>query len=95
MDKVCVNCRKEIPEGTTDFFQGILVCQVCGQVARTIEERLARELRQLHLMSLEAIRVALVQGRLSMSQTPADRAAGTTKADILRAIVQLSEKPNG
>lgn len=85
----CLNCGHVPPE--PQFFAGVLVCPACMSMACRFEARADKELLQLRGMLREAIRVALVEGRLRRS-THAVAEEDVTKTDLLRAVVELAER---
>ena len=86
----CMNCRKDVPEVDGQVFAGVFVCPICFTLASRLFERSQRELKQLLSMLQEAIRIALVEGKLHFAE-------GTTledvsKKDLLEAIVALNSR---
>ena len=60
----CMNCSAVVPSDKAQLFSGVFVCGSCYETAVRLQRRLERELKHLLTLSNEAIRVALVQGKL-------------------------------
>ena len=85
----CMNCQTVVRQADARVFAEVYVCPTCYAVAEQMYKRLEVELRRMLLMSKEAIRVALVQGKLHL---PAGGLEEVSKEEVLKMIVQLSEK---
>jgi hypothetical protein len=88
----CLNCQTPTQPDAAKLFAEVFVCPRCYELAERAEQRCVADLRRLQLMVREAIRVALVEGKLhpgvaSLEELP--------KAELLREIVRLSEKKDG
>jgi len=84
----CLNCRKQVDPGKAKLFAEVFVCSECYALAESMYTRMQREMRQLLVLSREAIREALVQGRFHPTQQDKE---GISKAELLREIIKLSE----
>lgn len=87
----CMNCGKATPESDAKVFAEVFVCSTCFTMAERVFHRLEGELRRLLLVSKEAIRVALIQGKLHFELT---EEKDIPKDELLRMIMQFSEKKN-
>lgn len=85
----CMNCNKPVPETDAKIFGGVFCCPACFTMAESLLVRLDAELRKLQLMTKEAIRVALVQGKLHYGTNDNQE---VPKAELLKMIVQMAEK---
>lgn len=84
MSLPCVNCRKDALD--PKLFDGVYLCAECHQVALRSVENLERELHALVALAREAIRLALIEGRLQLQTAPSGE---TSKKDLLKAILSL------
>lgn len=85
----CMNCRKTVSEEDGRVFAEVFVCPGCFLIAERLYQRLELELRRLLAMSKEAIRIALVEGKVSPSSGEKEV---LSKEELLKMIVQMSEK---
>lgn len=88
----CLNCQRDVAPDEGRLFAQVFVCPRCFTMAERLHDRSMRELAMLQTMCREAIRVALVQGRLQFATGPDEE---VSKTDVLRAIVQLEEARKG
>lgn len=88
----CLNCQEGVAADEGRIFAKVFVCPRCFAMAERLHERSVRELAMLQTMCREAIRVALVQGRLQFATGPDEE---VSKTDVLRAIVELEEQRKG
>lgn len=84
----CMNCNAPTTEADAKLFAEVFVCTACHDRAVRIFQRLETDLRRLLLMSKEAIRAALTEGKLHFEATGEQE---VSKADLLKMIVQFSE----
>jgi hypothetical protein len=70
-----------------DVVCGVMVCVQCASLARHVQNNLNHELVQLRVLANEAIRVALVEGRLHLAEQRAEQE--TSKTELLKAIAAL------
>lgn len=68
----CTNCKVAVPAEKAHVFAKVFVCPSCFHLATQTLERAQRELRRLMALSEEAVRTALVEGRLPHTQPPED-----------------------
>lgn len=80
----CVNCKQN--EGTEIRF-GVLICPTCAQVVDHVRANLNVELEQLRTLAQEAIRLALVEGRLHLQEKGEE--LDVSKAELLKAIASM------
>jgi predicted RNA-binding Zn-ribbon protein involved in translation (DUF1610 family) len=85
----CLNCGKHVTQEEAKVFAEVFVCPTCYELAARTYSRLEGELRRLLSMSKEAIRIALVEGKM---QLPAGQSPEISKADLLKMIVQMAER---
>lgn len=85
----CLNCNQEVPADQGKIFAEVFVCGACFSMATRLYERSMHELKMLQTMLREAIRLALLEGRLNFSAGPDQE---VPKRDVLRAIVELAEE---
>ena len=88
----CMNCRKEVEQQDGKVFAEVFVCPTCYELAGRLYDRCEGELNRLLLMLREAIRIALVEGKLQYG--PALPLDEVPKAELLKMIVELTEKKN-
>jgi hypothetical protein len=62
----CLHCRKAVSLGAARVFQGVTVCQACHDLAARIVARGREDLERLHLLLIDKVRVALLEGRLQL-----------------------------
>jgi hypothetical protein len=87
-----MNCRKPVDEKNARVFAEVYVCPDCYTLAEHLFDKCSAELKRMLLLLKEAIRVALVEGKLQYGpERPLD---DIPKAELLKMIVQLSEKKN-
>jgi hypothetical protein len=84
----CVNCRQTVGQKDAKFFDGVFLCPNCHAIAQRVEDRLSSELKMMHVMLHESIRVACCEGRLHLSSQTIGPDA--SKKDVLEAIIQLT-----
>lgn len=87
----CLNCNKSVSQPEGNIFAGVFVCQECYERASRLHHRLEMELRKMLMMSREAIRIALVEGKLHFGT---EQARDISKEELLKMIVKMSEKNN-
>lgn len=85
----CMNCGKAVSEKSSKIFAEVFVCADCYQLADRLYRKCEGELKRLLLLLKEAVRVALVEGKLKYGQASD---AEVPKEELLKMIVQLSEK---
>lgn len=85
----CMNCDVTVDPDEGKVFAQVFVCPTCYAMAERLYQRGEQELKSLLILQLEAIRLALVEKRFYFSPDKADE---PSKADVLRAIVELEEK---
>lgn len=86
----CMNCKKQVLQQDAKIFASVYVCSSCYDKAERIYAKCEAELRRLLLMLREAIRIALVEGRLQFAEgKPLEE---VPKAELLKMIVELSGK---
>lgn len=86
----CVSCKQLTPQNSAEFFDGVLLCKSCHDVAKRIEERCTKELKMMMVMLHEAIRNAACEGKLHLQELPDIREP--SKKDVLESIVQLAHR---
>lgn len=89
----CMNCQQLVPEKDGKIFAQVFVCSVCYAVAESLHNKCEAELRRMQLLLKEAIRIALVEGKLKLG--PATPLDDVPKEELLKMIVQLTENKNG
>lgn len=82
----CMNCGEEINPEDAKVFSGVLVCPRCFSLAHSLLERSEHELQALMLMMREAIRIALVEGKLALGMADMQ---GVSKAEVLKEVLRL------
>jgi len=85
----CMNCKTTVSPNEAKIFAEVFVCPTCFRVAESLHNNGKRELTALLDMMKEAIRIALIEGRLQLSEQALQ---DVSKTDLLRAIVDLQEK---
>lgn len=85
----CMNCKEGVGPDEGRLFAEVFVCTTCFAMAERVHSRCLQELKMLQMVLREAIRVALVEGRL---QFPTGPDVEVSKRDVLQAILQLTEK---
>lgn len=88
----CMNCRQEVDQKDGKVFAEVFVCPVCYEMAERLYKRCDGELNRMLLLLREAIRIALVERKLQYG--PALPLEEVPKADLLKMIVELTEKKN-
>ena len=88
----CMNCGTLVSIKDCKLFTEVLVCLQCHGVAKTVLERSKEELRMLGTLLEESIRIALMEGKLSLPDGPQSQ---PSKAAVLRSIIMLVEGRNG
>lgn len=88
-----MNCRTPVQEKNGKVFAEVFVCPTCYTMAEHLHTRCEGELKRLLLLLRESIRVALVEGKLHYG--PARPLEEVPKAELLKMIVELTEKKNG
>ncbi len=86
----CLNCGAEVDPALAKVFAGVFVCETCHTVAVRLEQRATRELNSLLVLQREAIRIALIEGRLKLG--PAEASRELTKKEVLEQVVDLVSK---
>jgi hypothetical protein len=86
----CLNCKTLVDPAAAKVFAGVFVCPTCHTVAERLEQRGTQELKALLTMQREAIRIALVEGRLQLSTT--DLSREPTKQEVLQEVLRLAEQ---
>ena len=85
----CKNCDKVMGADDGKIFAEVVVCPTCYTMAERLFSRCDRELRQMLLLLQEAIRVALIEGKLHYGAAqPLDE---VPKEELLRMIVKMTE----
>jgi hypothetical protein len=85
----CLNCKTGVGPNEGKIFAQVFVCPRCFEMAERLHERSLHELAMLQTVLREAIRVALVQGRLQFATGPDQE---VSKTEVLRAVMQLVEE---
>lgn len=85
----CMNCTTPVSPEEAKIFAEVFVCPTCFKVAECLYNKGSADLRALLSMMKEAIRIALIEGRLQLSEQSLQ---DVSKTDLLRAIVDLQEK---
>lgn len=88
----CMNCKRVLESDKGRVFAEVFVCENCHKMAESLYNRCDGELRRLLLILRESIRIALVEGKLQFS--PALPNEEVPKAELLKMIVELTEKKN-
>jgi hypothetical protein len=88
----CMNCGQHVDQSAGKVFAEVFVCPRCYEMAERLYTRCDGELRRMLLLLREAIRIALVEGKLQYG--PATPMEDVPKADLLKMIVELTEKKN-
>lgn len=88
----CMNCQQQVAEKDGKVFAGAFVCPACHEMAERLYSRCDGELRRLLLLLREAIRIAIVEGRLQYG--PATPLEDVPKEELLKMIAELTEKKN-
>lgn len=83
-----MNCRAPVEESGGKLFKGVWTCATCHGYAERAYQRLQKELKYLLTVSGEAIRIALIEGRM---HPPTEPAQEVSKADLLRTIMQVAD----
>jgi len=83
----CLNCGTTLPASSFKMCFDVMVCEHCHGVAQIIYDRGRSELRTMLTLMRESIRLALIEGRLTLPEP----AAKPSKREILRTILQLVE----
>lgn len=91
MDQLqCMNCQNRVPQEDAKLFAGVFVCPTCHMFAERLYRRSELELKQLLSVLQDAIRVAIIEGRLTpMEGGPLDE---IPKQELLRNVMMLQEK---
>lgn len=85
----CMNCQAPVEQADAKLFAGVFVCPTCHMFAERLFRRSEAELKQLLVVLQDAIRIALIEGRLTpMEGGPLDE---IPKQELLRTIVKLQE----
>lgn len=87
-DLGCMNCKKATPPDKSKFFAEVFLCEDCHVQAVHFYARLELELKNLLVMSKEAIRISLITGQFSF---PEGQAGETSKKAVLEQILLLEE----
>lgn len=88
----CLNCQTAVEQQDAKVFAGVFLCPTCYLFAERLYRRGERELKQLLLVLQDAIRIALVEGRLvpmeggTLDDIPKDQ--------LINSLVSLQEKRN-
>jgi lipopolysaccharide biosynthesis regulator YciM len=89
MELPCMNCKKPTAAAGARVFDGVWVCAACGEIAQRTFDRIQQDLRRLTTLAKEAIRVAIMEGRLHLAEGAADE---TASAGVLQRIMKLDEE---
>jgi hypothetical protein len=84
----CVCCKKEIDSDDLKVFSSVGVCPDCYEVADMVMKRGVLELKRLMTLMEEAVRVSLIEGRLSLHN---DHKTSPSKKQVLSTVVTLVE----
>lgn len=87
----CMNCKKPVEQDQGKFFTQVYVCETCYTLAQRFHDKLERELKNLLLLSKEAIRVALVQGKFHLSEASLQ---DISKKEVLEEILRMEGLKN-
>ena len=85
----CLNCKAAVDPAQAKVFAGVFCCPTCYLVAQRLEERCTRELKMLLITQREAIRIALIEGKLVLGPAEANREL--SKQEVFQEIVRLQE----
>ena len=85
----CMNCKTIVDPNKAKIFMGVFCCGQCHEIATRQYQRLERELRAMLTLTGETIRLALIEGRMTLG--PADMKE-TPKSELLRSLIDLAEK---
>ncbi len=85
--KVCGNVSVDPKQAK--MFAEVFVCPSCYSLAESVDAKLRADVKRMELMVREAIRIALVEGKLSPAAASLD---DLPKTELLKEIVRLSEK---
>jgi hypothetical protein len=85
-----MNCKAPVAPGAAKLFAGVYVCLGCHEVASRLETRGTAELKALLTLQREAIRIALVEGRLVLG--PAEPARELSKREVLQEVMRLVDQ---
>lgn len=88
----CMNCRRHVDQAAGHVFAEVFVCPECFKMAEHLYTKCDAELRRLQLLLREAIRIALVEGKLQLG--PARALEEIPKSELLTMIAELTEKKN-
>jgi len=88
----CMNCHLPTTEEDAKVFAEVYVCSACHTIAERLFFKCEGELKRMLLVLKEAIRIALVEGKLQYG--PERPLEDIPKGELLKMIVQLSEKKN-
>ena len=83
----CVNCQEPTSEQDAKLFAGVFVCMSCHARAGRVYIRGESELRRLLCVYQEAIRIALIEGRLF---GPEQYEESPSKESVLREVIALT-----
>ena len=86
----CLNCKKPVAPAEAKTYAGVFVCPDCFATAERLEQRGSEQLKWLLTVQREAIRLALIDGRLHLG--PTDLAEGPSKREVLEQVLNLAEK---
>jgi hypothetical protein len=85
--KVCGNTSVDPKQAK--MFAEVFVCPACYALAESVDAKLRADVKRMELMVREAIRIALVEGKLNPAAAALD---DLPKTELLKEIVRLSEK---
>ena len=85
----CLNCKVPVNPSQAKIFAGVFCCETCFLAASRLEQRCALELQRLLTLQREAIRVALLEGKVTLGSAGANREL--TKREVLQQVLTLQE----
>lgn len=86
----CVNCGTPLKSHEAKLFLSVYVCAGCHETATLFRDRIQAELKQLLVMTDEAIREALVTQKLHLA--PAARSRDVPKSELIGALIKMTEE---
>lgn len=84
----CLNCSEPVPAEEAKVYAQVFVCPTCYDRAERLFKRSEKELKMLLTMLQEAIRVALIEGRLHFE---AVKVEDVSKVDLMKALVGMED----
>jgi len=85
-----VNCGTPLKSHEAKLFLSVYVCAGCHETATLFRDRIQAELKQLLVMTDEAIREALVTQKLHLA--PAARSRDVPKSELIGALIKMTEE---